>query len=83
MSALGHKRTSEQVQSMSALPPKADIAAYFWDVRVVANKRYRAEQIEQATRSHVLAVRHRGPLGPRANLRLPRVWIRWSWVGFL
>src|SRR5262249_7699830 len=25
MSALGQKRTSEQVQSMSALPPKADI----------------------------------------------------------
>ena len=25
MSALGHKRTSEHVQSMSALPPKADI----------------------------------------------------------
>src|SRR5262249_49254656 len=27
MSALGQKRTSEQVQSMSALPPKADIGA--------------------------------------------------------
>jgi hypothetical protein len=26
MSALGQKRTSEHVQSMSALPPKADIA---------------------------------------------------------
>ena len=25
MSALGHKRTSEDIQSMSALPPKADI----------------------------------------------------------
>ena len=25
MSALGHKRTSDHVQSMSALPPKADI----------------------------------------------------------
>jgi hypothetical protein len=76
MSAFCEKRTSTHVPVMSALPPKADIAAYFWDVRVVANKRYRAEQIEQA-------VRHRGPLGPGANLRLPRVWIRWSWVGFL
>ena len=26
MSALGHKRTSQAVQPMSALPPKADIA---------------------------------------------------------
>jgi hypothetical protein len=27
-SALGQKRTSEHVQSMSALPPKADIAEF-------------------------------------------------------
>ena len=26
MSAIGQKRTSENIQSMSALPPKADIA---------------------------------------------------------
>src|SRR5262249_14053649 len=34
MSALGQKRTSE-VQSMSALPPKADIAKHRRDVRFV------------------------------------------------
>jgi hypothetical protein len=28
MSALGHKRTSKRVTSMSALPPKADIAPF-------------------------------------------------------
>ena len=28
MSALGQKRTSEHIQSMSALPPKADIAEH-------------------------------------------------------
>jgi hypothetical protein len=35
MSALGHKRTSEQVESMSALPPKADIAERDHPVRFV------------------------------------------------
>jgi hypothetical protein len=35
MSALGQKRTSEQVRVMSALPPKADIAECDWDVRYV------------------------------------------------
>ena len=35
MSALGHKRTSEHLQSMSALPPKADIAERDWHVRFV------------------------------------------------
>jgi hypothetical protein len=32
MSALGHKRTSEHVRIMSALPPKADIAEHRRDV---------------------------------------------------
>jgi hypothetical protein len=35
MSALGEKRTSEHVHSMSALPPKADIAEGDWHVRFV------------------------------------------------
>jgi hypothetical protein len=35
MSALGHKQTSEHVQSMSALPPKADIADAMGNVRFV------------------------------------------------
>jgi hypothetical protein len=33
MSALGQKQTSEVVQSMSALPPKADIGSQPRDVR--------------------------------------------------
>ena len=33
MSALGHKRTFRQIQTTSALPPKADIAARDWHVR--------------------------------------------------
>ena len=35
MSALGHKRTLGHVQSMSALPPKADIGTQPRDVRFV------------------------------------------------
>jgi hypothetical protein len=35
MSALGQKQTSEDIQSMSALPPKADIAEGDWHVRFV------------------------------------------------
>jgi hypothetical protein len=35
MSALGQKQTSERVQSMSALPPKADIGTQPRDVRFV------------------------------------------------
>jgi hypothetical protein len=35
MSALGQKRTSERFQSMSALPPKADMVQRSWDVRFV------------------------------------------------
>ena len=36
MSALGQKQTSELVQSMSALPPKAGIGEHGCDVRFVA-----------------------------------------------
>src|SRR5262249_41238321 len=32
MSALGHKRTSQHVRAMSALPPKADIAMYSFQI---------------------------------------------------
>jgi hypothetical protein len=35
MSALGQKRTSEHVQSMSALPPKADMEQHGRNVRFV------------------------------------------------
>jgi hypothetical protein len=35
MSALGQKRTSRSVETMSALPPKADIAECDGDVRFV------------------------------------------------
>jgi hypothetical protein len=35
MSALGHKRTSEGVGVMSALPPKADMVQHDRDVRFV------------------------------------------------
>jgi hypothetical protein len=35
MSALGQKQTSHSVRSMSALPPKADIAECEYDVRFV------------------------------------------------
>jgi len=35
MSALGHKRTFGEVETMSALLPKADIARHCWDVRFV------------------------------------------------
>src|SRR6516165_3786551 len=35
MSALGHKRTLEQLRAMSALPPKADIETQSRDVRFV------------------------------------------------
>jgi|SRR6516164_8838537 hypothetical protein len=34
-SALGQKRTSEDIQSMSALPPKADIGTHSRNVRFV------------------------------------------------
>jgi hypothetical protein len=37
MSALGQKQTSAHVRRMSALPPKADIAKHYWDVRFCAN----------------------------------------------
>jgi hypothetical protein len=39
MSALGQKQTSDQRPSMSALPPKADIAGRQLDVRFVARSR--------------------------------------------
>ena len=42
MSALGHKRTSEHVQSMSALPPKADIDPQAANVRFVPKADIRA-----------------------------------------
>ena len=35
MSALGQQQTSKRVQSMSALPPKADIGTQSWNVRFV------------------------------------------------
>jgi hypothetical protein len=35
MSALGQKQTSRHLQSMSALPPKADIGTQSWNVRFV------------------------------------------------
>jgi hypothetical protein len=35
MSALSHKRASDHVQSMSALPPKADMDQHARDVRFV------------------------------------------------
>src|SRR5262249_12063453 len=35
MFALGHKRTFRRVESMSALPPKADIGTRSWNVRFV------------------------------------------------
>jgi hypothetical protein len=35
MSALGQKRTLGRLYTMSALPPKADIAERDWDVRFV------------------------------------------------
>jgi hypothetical protein len=35
MSALGQKQTLRRVRAVSALPPKADIAGYDWDVRFV------------------------------------------------
>jgi hypothetical protein len=35
MSALGQKQTSENVWTMSALPPKADIVQHSGDVRFV------------------------------------------------
>jgi hypothetical protein len=38
MSALGQKQTSERVQSMSALPPKADIGTQSWNIRFVPGK---------------------------------------------
>jgi hypothetical protein len=37
MSALGQTRTFSDVRSMSALPPKADIARHHWHVRLVPN----------------------------------------------
>jgi len=33
MSALGHKRTFAQQKAMSALPPKAEISRFGWNVR--------------------------------------------------
>jgi len=35
MSALGQKQTFAEVQTISALPPKADIKKRCWDVRFV------------------------------------------------
>jgi hypothetical protein len=35
MSALGHERTLHDIETMSALPPKADIAEGDWHVRFV------------------------------------------------
>jgi len=35
MSATGHKQASQHVRAMSALPSKADITKYFWDLSFV------------------------------------------------
>jgi hypothetical protein len=68
---------------MSALPPIADIDRACWDVRFIADRRHRAERIEQECEATYWPFGHRGPLSPRANLRLPRIWTRWSRVGSL
>jgi hypothetical protein len=46
MSALGQKRTSGTEIVMSALPPKADIAEYDWDVRFVPKAEIRQALID-------------------------------------
>src|SRR5262249_45987683 len=57
MSALGHKRTSQHVRAMSALPPIADIAKHCWDVGFVP-KADKVQCIKNslAIRSHLGAV---------------------------
>jgi hypothetical protein len=42
MSALGHKRTFREVETMSALPPKADIGTQSRNVRFVPKADIRA-----------------------------------------
>jgi hypothetical protein len=45
MSALGQKQTSDCRLLMSALPPKADIAEYDWDVCFVPQADIRAQRL--------------------------------------
>jgi hypothetical protein len=51
MSALGHKRTLEAIELMSALPPKADIETQASDVRFVPKADICSAAIQTATRS--------------------------------
>src|SRR6516164_11680319 len=51
MSALGQKRTSEHVQSMSALPPKADIDRVCRDVRFVPKADIKPYSITSSART--------------------------------
>jgi hypothetical protein len=51
MSALGQKQTLRPVQSMSALPPKADIGTQPRDVRFVPSGREHVQQNPQSKTS--------------------------------
>ena len=44
MSEIGQKRTLERLYTMSALPPKADIATHCWNVRFTPESRHQRAQ---------------------------------------
>ena len=54
MFALGHKRTFWNVRSMSALPPKADIAKHYWNVRFVPQADIRRYQLRMRSCAQAL-----------------------------
>ena len=64
MSALGQKQTSAHFQSMSALPPKADIGTHSWDVRFVPE----ADMIRSKEQKRLYAGETRGAtIAPRIS----------------
>ena len=67
MSALGQKRTSEHVQSMSALPPTADIGTEAQNVRYVpkADVSNRSKAGSYSITSSVVASSDDGTVRPR------------------
>src|SRR5215469_85930 len=78
MSALGQKQTLRHVRTMSALPPKADIAECDRHVRFVPKADIRPTPIRSRRRQAVGGVR--GTLRPKALavFRLMTIFIRTS-----
>ena len=56
MSALGQKQTFHEIETMSALPPKADIGTQSWNVRFVPKADIRAASILLKSQSSARAI---------------------------